>query len=220
MDWVAIELTAILAAATTGILFVAGVPLAYWLASTKARWRFLVDGLVALPLVLPPTVLGYYLLVGMGVRSPVGKAYAFLFDSHLPFTFPGLLIGSVLYSLPFAVRPFSAAMEGVDPRLLKVARSLGCSPLSAFLRVTVPLAWPGILGGLVLTFVHTVGEFGVVLMIGGNIPGVTRTLSISIYDDVAAMDFEKADTTALALLVFSFTALCITFALQRRGFRM
>src|SRR5690606_21668456 len=177
MDWAAVGLTLKLATATTLILSLAGIPLAWWLAHSARRGRFLIEAVVALPLVLPPTVLGFYLLVAMGPHSPLGQAYESITNSRLPFSFPGLLIGSLLVNLPFAVRPFTAAFATVDRRLIEAAWCLGESRGATFYRVALPLAWPGVLTGMVLTFAHCVGEFGVVLMLGGNIPGVTRTLS-------------------------------------------
>lgn len=216
MDWTALWLTLRLAIATTAILFVLGLPLAYWLATTPRRWRAIVEAIVALPLVLPPTVLGFYVLLATGPASPLGRAVEWLGGGQLPFTFGGILLGSVLYNLPFAVRPFQAAFAAVDARLVETSWCLGESRLVTFLRIVAPLAWSGILTGLVLTFAHTVGEFGVVLMIGGAIPGVTRTLSIAIYDDVQALDYASAAETSLFLVVFAFVALSLTYALQRR----
>ena len=216
MDWVAIWLSVRLATCTTVILCGVGLPLAYWLAVSRWRWKFLLEAVVALPLVLPPTVLGFYVLLAIGPHSPVGQGYTALTGRLLPFSFPGLLIASVLYSLPFAVRPFLAAFAGVDRRLVEASWCLGVSRTATFLRVVVPLSWAGILTGIVLTFAHTVGEFGVVLMVGGNIQGVTRTVSISIYDDVQAMRYAAAGQTALVLLGFSFAALAVVYALQRR----
>jgi molybdate transport system permease protein len=216
MDWVAIGLSLRLAACTTLILCVLGLPLAYWLARSRRRWKFLVEAVVALPLVLPPSVLGFYLLLGMGPNGPVGRLYTAWTGELLPFSFRGLLIASVLYSLPFAVRPFAVAFAGVDRRLLEASWCLGVSRPATFVRVVVPLSWTGILTGVILSFAHTLGEFGVVLMVGGNIPGVTRTVSISIYDDVQALDYAAAGQTALFLLGFSFAALALTYALQRR----
>ena len=184
MDWQAIALTARLSASTAALLFFIGLPLAYWLATTKVRWRVFVEAIVALPLVLPPTVIGFYILVALGPKSPLGRFWEGRFDAQLPFSFTGLLIASVLYSLPFAVQPFTAALRSVDKNLIEAAQSIGAPPLRAFWQITIPLCWPGILAGLVLSFAHTLGEFGVVLMVGGNIPGVTRTVSISIYDSV------------------------------------
>ncbi len=217
MDWQAVQLTLQLAAATTTILALFGLPLAYWLAMSRARGRFLVEAVVALPLVLPPTVLGFYLLTAMGPHSPGGRFYQSLTGSLLPFSFPGLLVGSVLYNLPFAVRPFMAAFATMDRRLIEASWCLGESPLRTFFRVTLPICRPGILAGLVLTFAHTIGEFGVVLMIGGNIPGVTRTLSIAIYDDVQALNYASAAQTSWVLLAFSFVALLVVQFLGRRG---
>lgn len=217
MDWTAIRLTLLLATATTGILLVLGLPLAYWLAVSRWRGKFLVESVVALPLVLPPTVLGFYILVATGPNSPVGQAYEGVAGSILPFSFAGILLASVLYNLPFAVRPFEAALARTNRGLVEASWCLGESRWRTFLRVTLPLAWPGVLAGLVLTFAHTVGEFGVVLMVGGNIPGVTRTISIAIYDDVQALDYTSAGQTSLVLLLFSLAALCIVHALGRRG---
>lgn len=216
MDVTAVVLTLKLATATTLILAVVGLPLAYWLAMTSWRGRFLVESVVALPLVLPPTVLGFYVLMAMGPNSPLGQFYERATGSMLPFSFAGILLGSVLYNLPFAVRPFTAAFNGMNRRLIEASWCLGESRSRTFWRVTLPLCWPGVLTGLVLTFAHTVGEFGVVLMVGGNIPGVTRTLSISIYDDVQALNYDSASRTALALVVFSLVVLCGAHALGRR----
>ena len=167
---------------------------------------------------LPPTVLGFYVLVALGPVSPVGRAYAALTGgATLPFSFTGLLLASILYSLPFAVRPFMAAFAGVDRRLVEASWCLGVSRTRTFFRVVLPLAGPGVLAGAVLTFAHTVGEFGVVLMVGGNIPGVTRTVSVAIYDEVQALDYATAGRTALALLAFSFVALAVTHAVQPRA---
>jgi molybdate transport system permease protein len=193
-----------------------GLPLAYWLATSRWPGKFLVDAAVALPLVLPPTVLGFYVLTATGPNSVVGRGYESWTGGRFPFTFQGILLGSVLFNLPFAVRPFASAFAAVDRKFVEASWCLGVSRLRTFFRVEVPLSWPGILTGMVLTFAHTVGEFGVVLMVGGNIPGVTRTLSIAIYDDVQALSYESAGQTALVLVVFSFAALCSTYALQRR----
>jgi molybdate transport system permease protein len=216
VDWTAVWVTAKLALATTGVLLVVGLPLAYWLAVTRWRGKLLVEAAVALPLVLPPTVLGYYLLVATGPNSPLGRGYEGLTGGRLPFTFAGILVGSVLFNLPFAVRPFAAAFAAVDRRLVEASWCLGVSRLGTFFRVVVPLSWPGILAGAVLTFAHTVGEFGVVLMVGGNVPGVTRTVSIAVYDEVQAQNYAAAGQTALALLAFSFVCLAGVYALQRR----
>ena len=214
----AIQVTLALAAATTLLLAVVGIPLGYWLATTRTRWRPAVDALVALPLVLPPTVLGFYLLQGTGPQSVIGRAYAALTGGTLPFSFAGVLLASLIYNLPFAVRPFAAGFAGVDRRLVDAARCLGASPLRAFARIVIPLSWPGLLAGLVLTFTHAVGEFGVVLMVGGNIPGVTRTVSLAIYDDVQALNYAAAADASLALLLLAFATLGAMYALQRRAF--
>ena len=219
MDWSAIGLSVRLAAATTSILLVVGLPLAGWLALSHRRGRWIVDALVALPLVLPPTVLGFYVLVALGPRSPIGRAYEAIVGSPIVFSFQGLLVASVLYSLPFAVQPFAAAFAAVDRNLIETAWCLGASRVQTFARIVVPLARPGIVAGMVLSFAHTVGEFGVVLMVGGNLPGSTRTVSISIYDDVQAFDYARAGRTAALLLAFSFVVLAMTYRLQRRSTR-
>jgi molybdate transport system permease protein len=216
MDWKAVGLSLRLASCTTLILCVLGLPLAWWLASSRRRWKFLIEAMVALPLVLPPTVLGFYVLFALGPASPLGQVYEHLTGSMLPFSFQGLLVASVLYSLPFAVRPFAVAFAGVDPRLIEASWCLGVSRLSTFRRVVIPLSWTGVLSGVILSFAHTLGEFGVVLMVGGNIPGRTRTISISIYDEVQALNYDAAGRTALFLVACSFTALALTYALQRR----
>ena len=217
MDWSAIEVSLRLSTLTTLLLLVLGLPLASWLASSRWRWRFFVEAVVSLPIVLPPTVLGFYVLIAIGPHSPIGQAYTAVTGRGLPFSFPGLLIASVLYSMPFAVQPFTAAISTVDRRLIEASWCLGRGWLGTFLRVTLPLAWPGILTGIVLSFAHTLGEFGVVLMIGGDLAGVTRTISISIFDHVQALDYGAANRTALALLLFSFLVLALTYGLQRRG---
>jgi len=215
MDWTALWLSVRLATATTLVLLAVGVPIAYWIVYSPRRWKFLVEAIVALPLVLPPTVLGFYVLVAIGPMSPVGRAYARLVGHGLPFTFEGLLIASVLYSMPFAVQPFSAEFASVDRRLLEASWSLGVSRLATFRRVVLPLSIRGLVTGIVLSFAHTLGEFGVVLMVGGNVPGVTRTVSISIYDAVQSLDYQSAARTSALLLVISFVILAITYSLQR-----
>jgi molybdate transport system permease protein len=216
MDWQAIFLSLRLAAATTAILLVIGMPLAYWLTFSRRPWKFLVEAVVALPLVLPPTVLGFYVLLAIGPRSPIGTLYAKLTGGMLPFSFQGLLAASVLYSLPFTVQPMAAAFAAVDRKLLEASWCLGVSRAETFRRVMAPLALPGIATGAVLSFAHTMGEFGVVLMVGGNIAGATRTVSISIYDQVQALDYGAATMTSLFLLGASFAALALIYALQRR----
>jgi len=216
MDWQAIWLSVRLAVSTTVILLAVGMPLAYWLAFSPRRWKFLVEAVVALPLVLPPTVLGFYVLLAIGPRSPVGALYSKLTGGMLPFSFQGLLVASVLYSLPFTVQPVAAAFAAVDRKLVEASWCLGVSRLATFRRVIIPLALPGIATGAILSFAHTMGEFGVVLMVGGNIAGVTRTVSISIYDQVQGLNYGAAAETSLFLVAVSFTVLALTYALQRR----
>jgi molybdate transport system permease protein len=216
IDWQAFRLTIELAVVVSAILFVLGLPLAYWIAYSRWRWKFLVEALVALPIVLPPTVLGFYILVALGTQSPFGQWWQSLTGHTLAFTFTGLVIGSILYSLPFAVQPFAASFSSIDRRLLAVSATLGASPLRTFSRVILPLSMPGLVTGLVLAFAHTMGEFGVVLMIGGNIPGVTRTVSIGIYDQVQASNYASANAMALLLLVFCFAVLAVVYGLNRR----
>ncbi|MDZ4814961.1 MAG: molybdate ABC transporter permease subunit [Verrucomicrobiota bacterium] len=216
MDWQAIGLSLRLSACTMCVLVVFGMPLAYWLANTRWRGKFLIEAIVALPIVLPPTVLGFYVLMAIGPLSPLGRFYESLFGHRLPFTFQGLLVASVFYSLPFAVQPFTSAFATVDRRMTEASWCLGVSKLATFFRVVLPLAWPGVLTGMVLSFAHTIGEFGVVLMIGGNLPGVTRTVSISIYDEVQSLNYAAANQTSLALLIFSFAVLAVTYGLQRK----
>ncbi len=216
MDLQALRLSLTLAAATTASLLVIGLPLAAWLASTRWRLKVLVEAVVALPLVLPPTVLGFYLLVALGPRSPLGQAWITTFGRPLAFSFEGLLVASILYGLPFAVQPFAASLSSVDRRLVEASYSLGASRLRTFLRVSLPLAGPGVLAGCILTFAHALGEFGVVLMVGGNIAGETRTLSISIFDSVEQLDYATAGQTALFLLAVSFAVLVVTYSLRRR----
>ncbi len=216
MDWTAIALSVKLAALVCAILLVIALPLAYWLTFSRWRGAFVVESIVALPLVLPPTVLGFYLLVAMGSRSPLGRLWIDWTGHSLAFTFEALVIASVIYSLPFAVQPIAAAFSLVDPALLEASSVLGSSSLRTFVRVILPLSVPGILTAAVLTFAHTLGEFGVVLMVGGNLPGVTRTVSIAIYDNVQSLNFDDAHRTALLLLIFAFTVLTIVYGLNRR----
>jgi molybdate transport system permease protein len=215
MDWTALWLTARLALVTSAVLLVLGIPLAWWLAGTRWRGRVFIEAVVALPLVLPPTVLGFYVLIGLGPRTSIGRGIEELIGFSLPFSFTGLVVASVLYSLPFAVQPFTAAFRGINRELLEAAWSVGATKRRAFIRIAIPLAWPGLLSGVVLSFAHTLGEFGVVLMVGGNIPGSTRTISVSIYDAVQSLDYERANVTAAVLLAISFIVLSITYALQR-----
>lgn len=218
MDIAALTLSVELAGLTTAVLLVLGLPLAWWLATSRWKGKFLVEAVVALPLVLPPTVLGFYLLVGLGPRSPLGRVFETLAGHPFPFSFTGLLVASVLYSLPFAVQPFAGALAGVDRRLIEASYTLGVSTPRTFFMVTLPLAWSGVLAGAVLTFAHTMGEFGVVLMVGGNIPGRTRTLSVAIFDHVEALEYSDAHRTAAFLLCISFAVLAFVYALQRRPF--
>jgi molybdate transport system permease protein len=216
MDWTAIALSLRLAAIVCGLLLVLGLPLAYWLTFSRRRWSFLVEAVVALPLVLPPTVLGFYVLVALGARSPIGRAWMDWTGRGLAFTFEGLVIASVLYSLPFAVQPFAAAFAAIDRTLLEASSTLGASRWRTFLRVILPLSVEGLVTGVVLSFAHTLGEFGVVLMVGGNLSGETRTVSIAIYDHVQSLDYGTANRTAVLLLVFSFAVLSLVYALQRK----
>jgi len=216
VHWEAIFLTLRLAAIVSAILLAVGLPIAYWLAFTRARWKFLIEAIVAMPLVLPPTVLGFYILITLGQHSPLGQVLRDWFGLTLPFSFAGLVLASVLYSLPFAVQPFAAGFSAVDTKLIHASWLLGASKPRTFFRVILPLAAPGIIAGAVLSFAHTLGEFGVVLMVGGNIPGVTRTISIAIYDDVQALDYASAGTNAVALLLFSFLVLALVYGLIRR----
>jgi molybdate transport system permease protein len=217
MDFEAIWLSVRLASLTTLILLTFGLPFAYWLAVSKWRFKFLLEAIVSLPMILPPTVLGFYLLVAMGPQSPFGQVYAAVAGRFLPFSFQALLIASVLYSAPFALRPFIAAFAGIERRFVEASWCLGESRIVTFFRVVCPLSWPGILAGLVLAFAHTLGEFGVVLMVGGNVPGATRTVSIAIYDEVQALNYKQAGLTSLVLLGSSFLALSVTYLLQRKG---
>ena len=214
--WSPIRLTLALASITTLVLLILGTPIAWWLARSKSLWKEVVATLVALPLVLPPTVLGFYLLVALGPNGPGGWV-AGMFGGHsLAFRFEGLVIGSVLYSMPFVVQPIRNAFEALGERPLEVAATLRASPWDAFWSVAVPLARPGFLTGAVLGFAHTVGEFGVVLMIGGNIPGETKVLSIAIYDYVETLQWTQAHLLAGGMLAFSFAVILTTFLLERR----
>jgi molybdate transport system permease protein len=216
MDTAALRLSLELAALTTAALLALGLPVAHWLAVSRWRGKFLVEAVVALPLVLPPTVLGFYLLHGLGPRSPLGRAWEAVLGSPFPFSFEGLLVASILYSLPFAVQPFAAALSAVDPRLVEASHALGVSRLATFFRVSLPVARNGVVTGAVLAFAHTLGEFGVVLMVGGNIAGETRTLSIALYDHVEALEYGAANRTAAFLLAISFAVLVLVHALQKR----
>jgi molybdate transport system permease protein len=193
-----------------------GLPIAYWLTYSKWRWKFLIESIVALPLVLPPTVLGFYILIAIGPHSPIGRFYTDLVGHPLPFSFQGLLLASILYSLPFAVQPFATAFEQVDRKLIEASWALGLSKLKTFFKLIMPLSTAGLITGMVLSFAHTLGEFGVVLMVGGNIEGVTRTVSIEIYDDVQALNYVAAAKTSALLLLVSYAVLLLVYAMNRR----
>lgn len=214
--WEATWLTARLATVTTLILLLLGTPLAWWLARSPARWKEIVGTLVALPLVLPPTVLGFYLLLLLSPQHPLGQSLTWLFGQPLPFSFSGLVIGSVFYSLPFVVQPIRNAFEAIGEGPLEAAATLRSSPLDRFFSVALPLARPGLLTGAVLGFAHTVGEFGVVLMLGGNIPGETKVLSVAIYDYVEMLEWQKAHVLAGGMLFFSFVVILTMTLLERR----
>jgi molybdate transport system permease protein len=216
MDWQAFWLTIRLVVLVAAVLAVLGLPIAYWIAFSRWRWKFLAEAVVALPIVLPPTVLGFYVLVALGSHSPLGRFWQALTGHTLAFTFSGLVIGSILYSLPFAVQPFAASFALVDPRLMAASATLGTSKLQTFRRVILPLSIPGLVTGVALSFAHTMGEFGVVLMVGGNIPGITRTVSIDIYDQVQALNYAAANQTALVLLAISFAVLSLVYGVNRK----
>ena len=218
--WSAISLTLKLATLTTLLLLVIATPLAWWLAHTRARWRAAVAALVTLPLVLPPSVLGFYLLIAMGPQGPLGRITNALGIGTLAFTFTGLLIGSLIYSLPFAVQPIRHAFEAIGTRPLEAAATLRARPLDAFFSVALPLARPGLFTAAVLSFAHTVGEFGIVLMIGGNIPGKTRVVSTQIYGHVEALEYAQAHWLAGGLLVFAFAVLLALSLLDKRALRI
>lgn len=216
MDWQAFWLSVRLSVLTSLILLAIGLPLAWWLSVTRIRWKFLIEAVVALPLVLPPTVLGFYILTAISPQGTLGIIWNDLFGTTLPFTFQGVLIASVLYSLPFAVQPFTAAIASVDKNIIESAWCSGVGRLQTFLRITLPLAAPGVIAGIVLSFAHTLGEFGVVMMVGGNLPGQTRTVSIAIYDNVQALNYSAASQTSLLLLAISFTILVCVYGMQRK----
>jgi len=215
MSLQALALTLRLAILVSLILMAIALPLGYWLAFSRWRWKFLIEAVVALPIVLPPTVLGFYVLVAIGPLSPVGRWYHSITGGSLAFTFRGLVVGSVLYSLPFAVQPIAAAFSSVDPTLLNASATLGASRWRTFWRIVFPLGFPGVLTGFVLSFAHTLGEFGVVLMIGGNIPGATQTVSIWIYDQVQSLDYAAANRMAALLLIVCFVILTLLYGLRR-----
>jgi molybdate transport system permease protein len=216
MNWDALWTSLRLAAATTLVLLVLGVPLSAWLASTRSRWRAPIEALVSLPIVLPPTVVGFYILMATGPRTALGRALETFLGHPLPFSFAGILVGSVLFNLPFAVRPMTAGFSAVPRRLVEQSWCLGASRWRAFRTVTLPLGRAGVIAGAALTFSHTLGEFGVVLMLGGNIPGSTRTLSTVVYDHVQALEYAAANRTALLLVGASAAAVLASYALSRR----
>ena len=211
--WLSIKLASL----TTVILFIFGTPLAWWLSSTRSRLRPFVEAVTALPLVLPPTVLGFYLLLAMSPRSSLGAFWVEVSGEALTFSFTGLVVASILYSLPFMVQPLTSAFEAVGRGPIEAAASLGASPVDAFFRVVAPLAGRGFLTAAVLTFTHTLGEFGVVLMVGGNIPGETRVLSIAIYDHVETLQYAEAHALSAGLLLFSFVVLLVVYTLDRKA---
>jgi molybdate transport system permease protein len=219
VDTDALSVSLRLAGATTIILLVVAIPLAAWIAFTRRRFAPVVEAIVALPIVLPPTVLGFYLLVALGAQSPLGRWWIDRTGEPIAFSFTALVIASVISSLPFAVQPLVAAFAGLDRRLLEASTILGRSWFGTIWRVALPLSRAGLVTAGVLTFAHTIGEFGVVLMVGGNIPGVTRTLSIDIYDNVQAFDYSSAATTSVLLLLFSVVVLTTVYVLRRRGIR-
>lgn len=220
IDWQAIGLTARLAACTSLLLLMLGLPIAYWLATTRWPGRIFIEAIVAVPLVLPPTVIGFYVLVALGPRCFLGRWIEGFTGNLLPFSFAGLLVASVLYSLPFAVQPFTAAIRQVDWTLVDAAKTMGAGWWQTLGKVVLPLALPGITAGAVLSFAHTLGEFGVVLMVGGNIAGQTRTISIAIYDQVQSLDYASAAMNSFVLLAASFGILTATYFLQHRFFRV
>src|ERR1700739_1435795 len=217
MDWLAIFLSLKLSSLVLGLLLLIGMPIAYWVTFSTWRWKFLVESVGALPIVLPPTVLGFYILVAIVSQSPIGRVWAAWSGHGLAFTFEGLVIASILYSLPFAVQPIAVAFSQVDRQLIEASSVLGASRWRTFIRVILPLSVNGVITGAVLSFAHTMGEFGGVLMVGGNIPGVTRTVSIAIYDQVQSLDYAAANKTALLLLPFSFVVLSLVYGLNRKS---
>lgn len=216
VDWQAITLTLKLASTTTIILLLVGTPLAWWLARSKSMWKEVIGSLVALPLVLPPTVLGFYLLLMLSPNGVVGQLTQSLGLGTLAFTFPGLVLGSVIYSLPFMVQPVRNAFEAIGERPMEVAATLRASPLRSFFQIALPLARPGFLTGTVLAFAHTVGEFGVILMIGGNIPNETRVISVAIYDHVETLEWGQAHILSAGMLVFAFVVIYTMYTLEKR----
>lgn len=216
MVWTSVLLTLKLAGVTTLLLLLMGTPVAWWLATTHSRWRGIVNAIIALPLILPPTVLGFYLLIFLGKEGPLGRVMSALGMQTLPFTFWGLVVGSFIYSLPFVVQPIQHAFESIGKQALEAAATLGAGPWDRFLNIALPMSKVGFMSAAVLGFAHTVGEFGVVLMLGGNIPGETQVLSIAIYDLVEALDYSQANHLALGLVLFSFFVLFLLYSMKGR----
>ncbi|MBE9503460.1 MAG: molybdate ABC transporter permease subunit [Proteobacteria bacterium] len=210
--WLSVKLSFV----TTVFLIIFGIPIAFWLANTKSRIKPIIEAITALPIVLPPTVIGFYILLAIGQKGPIGKLYESLFDTQLAFSFSGLVVGSFFYSLPFAVQPIQAAFEGVDKGLVEASWTLGKSKRETFYRIIIPMSKRGLITGGVLSFAHTMGEFGVVLMVGGNIPGVTKVASIAIYDEVQAMNYSEANILALFMLFLSFSVLLLIYRFNKR----
>ena len=215
-DLIALFVTLKLASISTIVLIVIGTPIAWWLSHSHWRYKYFVEAIIALPLILPPTVLGFYLLVSLGPNGPIGGLSSAMGGESLAFTFTGLVIGSVVYSMPFVIQPLQNAFSAIGQRPLEVAATLGASPIDRFFSIAIPMARPGFITASVLGFAHTLGEFGVVLMIGGNIPGSTQVGSISIYDDVEALEYGQAHALSASLLLFSFVLLLIVYGANRR----
>jgi molybdate transport system permease protein len=216
MDWTSVFLTLRLAAVVCSLELIIGIPIALWLGFTRWRWKFLTESVIALPMVLPPTVLGFYVLIALGPYSPIGRFSVALIGHRLPFTFGGLVVASLVSTLPFAVQPMAAAFAQIDRDLINASAMLGASRLRTFVHIVFPLSLSGVVTGMVLSFAHTLGEFGVVLMVGGDIPGVTQTVAIAIYDHAETLDYAGANRLALLLLGFSFSTLSVVYALNRR----
>ena len=215
-DLIALFVTLKLASISTIVLLLIGTPIAWWLSHSHWRYKYFVEAIIALPLILPPTVLGFYLLVSLGPNGPIGGLSSALGGESLAFTFTGLVIGSVVYSMPFVIQPLQNAFSAIGQRPLEVAATLGASPIDRFFSIAIPMAKPGFITATVLGFAHTLGEFGVVLMIGGNIPGSTQVVSISIYDHVEALEYGQAHALSASLLLFSFVLLLIVYGANRR----
>ena len=215
-DLIALFVTLKLASISTIVLILIGAPIAWWLSHSHWRFKYFVEAIIALPLILPPTVLGFYLLVSLGPNGPIGGLSSALGEESLAFTFTGLVIGSVVYSMPFVIQPLQNAFSAIGQRPLEVAATLGASPIDQFFSIAIPMARPGFITASVLGFAHTLGEFGVVLMIGGNIPGSTKVVSISIYDHVEALEYGQAHALSASLLLFSFVLLLIVYGANRR----